>query len=133
MPACTAARSIPASTSAPRSISPLMPLMQSTYALLIAASSQEEGSNHGVESTGEQKNGKAAIATQPQSPACGRNRLVTAPLLLGGLPISHAAVLIKHALRQLLLEGMLLHFRFVDLDAQAGPGVGPHDAAAGFD
>ena len=44
-------------------------------------------------------------------------------------PIPHAAVRIERALQQFLLERVLLHFRFVDLDAEAGPGVGPDDAA----
>ena len=46
------------------------------------------------------------------------------------LPISHAAVAVEHPLQDFLLERMLLHFGFVDLDAQARPRVGADDAAA---
>src|SRR5438552_7750252 len=49
------------------------------------------------------------------------------------LPIPHAAVAIEHALRQLLLERVLLDFRFVDVDPQARPRAGTNDAPLFFD
>src|SRR5262247_981612 len=49
------------------------------------------------------------------------------------LPIPDAAIGIERPLQQFLLKRMLLHFRLVDLDAQAGPRGGTDGAGLGID
>src|SRR5262245_8494999 len=49
------------------------------------------------------------------------------------LPISHTAVAIEDALRQLLLEWVLFNFSLVDFDSETGASAGTDDAALFFD
>src|SRR5688572_27842813 len=46
------------------------------------------------------------------------------------LPVADAAVTVEDPLERLLLEGMPLDFRLIDLDPQPRPRIGSHDAAA---
>src|SRR4051794_6801142 len=63
--------------------------------------------------------------------ACARSQ--ARPGASWASPVSHAAVRVEHALRQFLLERMLLHFRFVNRDAKSWPRVGADKASLGFD